>query len=424
MCRTIIGFGAPNLQGTSKVHGEPLGEVELNASKENLGWPIEPSFYVPDDVLNHFREAIDLGDAREKQWNKKITEYEVIYPKLAAEFNRRLAGKLPSDWDLSLPDFPEDVKGMATRAASGKTLNALAKNIPELIGGSADLAPSNKSWIDGADAFQSESPQGRNFHFGVREHAMGAVVNGMAVHGGVIPYGATFLVFSDYMRGAIRLSALSKIGSIWVFTHDSIGVGEDGPTHQPVEHVTSLRLIPNLVTLRPGDANETAQAWKIAIERRDSPTALILSRQATPTLDRTKFASAGNVKKGGYVLGDLGNSMPEIILMASGTELGIIVAAGEQLASEGIGIRLVSIPSWELFLAEGKAYIDEVLPSSVATRIAVEAGVKIGWERWVGSQGLILGVDQFGASAPAARIYFEYGLTVENVIAHAKRLLK
>jgi transketolase len=337
---------------------------------------------------------------------------------------RRLAGDLPADWDLSLPDFPVDVKGIATRAASGKTLNALAKKIPELIGGSADLAPSNKSWIDGEDAFQSESPQGRNFHFGVREHAMAAAVNGMVVHGGVIPYGATFLVFSDYMRGALRLSALSKIGSIWIFTHDSIGVGEDGPTHQPVEHVTSLRLIPNLVTLRPGDANETAQAWKIAIERRNSPTALVLSRQATPTLDRTKFASAANVRKGAYVLADLGESEPELILIASGTELGIIVPAGEQLASEGIGVRLVSMPSWEIFLAEGQAYIDEVLPPSVATRIAVEAGVTIGWERWVGSQGFILGVDRFGASAPAARIYTEYVLTVENVIAHAKQLLK
>jgi transketolase len=424
MCRTIIGYGAPDFQGTSRVHGEPLGDAELNAAKENLGWPIEPRFYVPDDVLNLFRTAINSGRSREAAWNNTLKEYEIKYPEMAAELKRRLAGDLPADWDLSLPDFPVDVKGMATRAASGKTLNALAKKIPELIGGSADLAPSNKSWIDGEDAFQSESPQGRNFHFGVREHAMAAAVNGMVVHGGVIPYGATFLVFSDYMRGALRLSALSKIGSIWIFTHDSIGVGEDGPTHQPVEHVTSLRLIPNLVTLRPGDANETAQAWKIAIERRNSPTALVLSRQATPTLDRTKFASAANVRKGAYVLADLGESEPELILIASGTELGIIVPAGEQLASEGIGVRLVSMPSWEIFLAEGQAYIDEVLPPSVATRIAVEAGVTIGWERWVGSQGFILGVDRFGASAPAARIYTEYGLTVENVIAHAKQLLK
>jgi transketolase len=331
---------------------------------------------------------------------------------------------LPDKWEQILPEFPADTKGMATRAASGKVLNALAKRIPELMGGSADLAPSNKTWIDGEVAFQPESPQGRNFHFGVREHAMGAAVNGMVVHGGLIPYGATFLVFSDYMRGALRLSALSKVGSIWVFTHDSIGVGEDGPTHQPVEHVTSLRLIPNLVTLRPGDANETAQAWKIAIERRSVPTALVLSRQSTPTLDRSKFASADNVRKGAYVLADLGKKEPEIILIASGTELGIIVPAGEQLEADGIGVRLVSMPSWELFLAEGKGYIDEVLPPSIKPRIAVEAGVTFGWERWVGNQGIILGVDRFGASAPAARIYKEYGLTVENVVDHAKRLLK
>jgi transketolase len=423
MCRTIIGYGAPNLQGTSKVHGEPLGEVELTAAKENLGWPLDTPFYVPDDVLNHFRIAKDAGRSCETAWNNILIEYEVKYPKLAAELKRRLAGKLPADWDLSLPDFPVDIKGMATRAASGKTLNAIARKIPELIGGSADLAPSNKSWIDGEDAFQFESPQGRNFHFGVREHAMGGVVNGMAVHGGVVPYGATFLVFSDYMRGALRLSALSKIGSIWVFTHDSIGVGEDGPTHQPVEHVTSLRIIPNLVTLRPGDANETAQAWKIAIERRNSPTALILSRQSTPTLDRTKFASANNVSKGAYVLADLGKTGPEIILMASGTELDLIVRAGEQIAANGTGVRLVSMPSWELFLAEGQSYIDDVLPPSIKLRIAVEAGVTFGWERWVGTRGFILGVNRFGASAPADKIYKEYGLTVENVVAKAKLLL-
>jgi len=424
MCRTIIGYGAPHLQGTSKVHGEPLGDSELDAAKDNLGWPKEPRFYVPDDVLSYFRKALDQGLASETAWKSQLNEYEIEYPDLAAELTRRLTGKLPDDWDIALTEFPKDTKGMATRAASGKVLNALAKTIPELVGGSADLAPSNKTWIEGEVAFQSESPQGRNFHFGVREHAMGATVNGMAAHGGVIPYGATFLVFSDYMRGALRLSALSKYGAIWVFTHDSIGVGEDGPTHQPVEHVTSLRLIPNLVTIRPGDANETAQAWKIAIERRNSPTALVLSRQSTPTLDRTKYASAGNVRKGAYVLADLGMKEPEIILMASGTELNLIVSAGEQLADEGIGVRLVSMPSWELFQAEGQLYIDDVLPPSIKLRIAVEAGVTLGWERWVGSQGFILGVDRFGASAPASKIYSEYGLTVENVIIHAKRLLK
>lgn len=423
MCRTTIGYGAPNLQGTSKAHGEPLGDSELDAAKENLGWPKEPRFYVPNEVLNQFRTAVDLGASYETAWINKLVEYEAEHPNLAPELARRLAGELPAEWETALPDFPMDTKGIATRAASGAVLNALAKAIPELVGGSADLAPSNKTWIEGEVAFQSDSPQGRNFHFGVREHAMGAAVNGMAIHGGVIPYGATFLVFSDYMRGALRLSALSKIGAIWVFTHDSIGVGEDGPTHQPVEHVASLRIIPDLVTLRPGDANETAQAWKIAIERRNSPTALVLSRQAVPTLDRSKYASVDNVNRGAYVLSELGDNAPEIILMASGTELGLIVPAGEQLAADGIGVRLVSMPSWELFQAQGQAYIDEVLPPGISLRIAVEAGVTFGWERWVGNHGVILGVDRFGASAPAATIYMKYGLTVENVVAKAKKLL-
>jgi len=369
MCRTQIGFGAPNKQGTSSAHGEPLGDVELEAAKENLGWPKEPRFYVPGDVLVDFRKAVDRGVAQESAWNEEFAVYKAAYPDLASELARRLASQLPANWEAAIPVFPADSKGLATRAASGKTLNAFAKVIPELIGGSADLAPSNKTWLDGELDFQADTPEGRNFHFGVREHAMGAAVNGMAVHGGVIPYGATFLVFSDYMRPAIRLSALSHIGSIWVFTHDSIGVGEDGPTHQPVEHVTALRLIPNLVTLRPGDANETAQAWKIAIARREGPTALALSRQGVPTLDRRKFASAEGVQKGAYILADLGDKAPEVILMASGTELGLIVPAGEQLAAEGLGVRLVSVPSWELFQAQGQKYIREVLPLEIPARI-------------------------------------------------------
>ena len=350
MCRTIIGYGAPNLQGTSKVHGEPLGDSELDAAKENLGWPKKPRFYVPDDVLEFYRSAVDRGASYESAWKEKFSTYEAEHPDLSAELIRRLSGELPTDWETAIPVFPADSKGMATRAASGKVINVLAKVLPELMGGSADLAPSNITWIDGEVAFQSDSPQGRNLHFGVREHAMGAAVNGMAVHSGVIPYGATFLVFSDYMRGALRLSALSKIGSIWVFTHDSIGVGEDGPTHQPVEHVASLRIIPDLVTLRPGDANETAQAWKIAIERRNGPTALVLSRQAVPTLDRSKFASADNVKKGAYVLTELGDSAPEIILIASGTELGLICACWRTVSGRwhwgavGIYAKLGAIP--------------------------------------------------------------------------------
>lgn len=423
MCRTQIGYGAPNKQGTSKAHGEALGDAELDAAKENLGWPKEPRFYVPDEVLTFYRESLKRGAAQESAWNEAFTAYKAAYPDLASELTRCLAGDLPLDWESALPIFPADSKGLATRAASGKTLNALAKAIPELIGGSADLAPSNKTWLEGEVAFQSTSPEGRNFHFGVREHAMGSAVNGMALHGGVIPYGATFLVFSDYMRPPIRLSALSHIGSIWVFTHDSIGVGEDGPTHQPVEHVAALRVIPNLVTLRPGDANETAQAWKIALARRDGPTVLALSRQGVPTLDRSKFSSSEGVQKGAYVLADLGDTTPGIILMASGTELGLIVPAGEQLAAEGLGVRLVSMPSWELFQAQGQAYIEEVLPSEIPARLAVEAGVPFGWERWVGDRGAVLGVDRFGASAPAARVYKEFGLTIENVVAKARELL-
>jgi len=423
MCRTIIGYGAPNKQGTSKAHGEALGEAELIAAKENLGWPLEPRFYVPQDVLDFYRQAVDRGAAWETAWDDRFAAFQAEFPAPASELARRLAGELPADWASALPVFPADAKGIATRASSGKVLNALAKAIPELIGGSADLAPSTKTWLDGEVAFQFDTPEGRNFHFGVREHAMGSAVNGMALHGGVIPYGATFLVFSDYMRPTIRLSAISHSGSIWVFTHDSIGVGEDGPTHQPVEHVAALRVIPNLVTLRPGDANETAQAWKIAIERRRAPTALALSRQNTPTLDRDKYASAEGVQKGAYVLGDLGDKAPEIILMATGTELGLIVSAGEQLAAEGVSVRLVSMPSWELFKAQGAEYIQEVLPSKISARIAVEAGVSFGWERWVGDHGLIMGVDRFGASAPMKIIYEEYGLTVDNVVLSAKKLL-
>ena len=423
MCRTQIGYGAPHKQGTSKAHGEPLGEAELDAAKENLGWPTEPRFYIPQDVSDHFRSSVDRGAAWETVWNDRFTAYQAEYPDLASELARRLAGDLPPAWESVLPVFPADSKGMATRIASGKALNAFAKAIPELMGGSADLAPSNKTWLDGEVDFQHATPEGRNFHFGVREHAMGAAVNGMALHGGVIPYGATFLVFSDYMRPTIRLSALSHLGSIWVFTHDSIGVGEDGPTHQPVEHVAALRIIPNLVTLRPGDANETVQAWKIAIERRHAPTALALSRQNVPTLDRNKYASAEGVQKGAYVLADLGDKAPEIILMASGTELGLIVPAGEQLAAAGVGVRLVSVPSWELFEAQGQDYLREVLPPQIPARLAVEAGVSFGWARYVGERGIILGVDRFGASAPAEMIYEKLGLTVENVIAKAKELL-
>ncbi|MBI5946189.1 MAG: transketolase [Chloroflexi bacterium] len=412
MCRTIIGFGAPNRQGTSKAHGEPLGDDELNAAKDNLGWPKEPRFYIPEDVLAFYRKAVDRGHELEFDWETRLDGYKHLHPTLGMELIRRLNGELPKDWASALPVFPADVKGMATRAASGKTINAIAPKLPELIGGSADLAPSNNTKIDGSPAFQKDSYAGRNFHFGVREHAMGAALNGMAVFGGVIPYGGTFLVFADYVRPSIRVAALSHIPSIFVFTHDSIGLGEDGPTHQPIEHLTSLRIIPNLVVIRPADANETAQAWKVAIERRNGPTVLALTRQNVPTLDATP-----QVEKGAYVVKDFGT--PEMILMASGSEVGLIFEAAQKLADEGRGVRVVSFPSWELFEKQDEAWRETVLPKNIQKRLAVEAGAGIGWERYARS---VISIERYGASAPAKVIFEKLGFTVENVVAKAKEL--
>ncbi len=422
-CRTHIGFGLPTRQDTEKAHGEAPGEAELDGAKRNLDWPLEPKFYVPDDVLAFFRQARERGAQFETVWNQRMEAYSAAFPELGEELERRLEGELPKGWDTGIPVFPADAKGMATRNASGKVLNAIAGRLPELMGGSADLAPSNKTWIDGSPSFQPDSPEGRNMHFGVREHGMASAVNGMALHGGIIPYGGTFLIFSDYMRPAIRLSALSKYPSVWVFTHDSIGVGEDGPTHQPVEHLAALRAIPNLVVIRPGDANEVAEAWKVAINRRKGPTALIFSRQDMPTLDRQIFASAEQLQRGAYVLADLGDGAPELILMASGSEVGLILQAGLSLASEGVNVRLVSFPSWELFETQEKDYQDAVLVPGVQARLAVEAGVAQGWERWVGGHGAILSIEKFGASAPYKVIYQQYGLTVEHVIEMARELL-
>ena len=422
VCETTIGFGLPTRQGTSKAHGEPPGELELNGAKEKLGWPISPNFYIPDDVLSHFRQAIGRGVEWESQWKSKVQKYKTAMPLKAAELERRLRGDLPNDWQLALPSFPADQKGMATRVTSGKVINTLAGKIPELIGGSADLAPSTKTWIDGTAAFEPQTPQGRNFHFGVREHAMGAVVNGMAVHGGVIPFGATFLAFADYMREPIRLAALSHYPSIFIFTHDSIGVGEDGPTHQPVEHLATLRAIPGLTVIRPADANETASAWKMAIERRHQPTILALTRQNLPTIDRSLFAPASGLERGAYVLADLGEGDPELILMASGSEVSLIIEAGMRLAAEAVAVRIVSFPSWELFAEQNKEYQESVFPSMTKARLAVEAGVTMGWERWVGEGGTIIGIDRFGASAPAETVFRELGFTVGNIVERALRL--
>ncbi len=423
VCRTTIGFGLPTRAGTSKAHGEPPGEEELNGAKLKLGWPLEPRFLIPEDVRLHFRLAIDKGKKWEQDWKSGMETYRSEEPAKAAELERRLSGDLPKGWESVLPVFPTDEKGMGTRVASGKVINILAKKIPELIGGSADLAPSTKTWIDGVPAFEPSTPEGRNFHFGVREHAMGGVVNGMAVHGGVVPYGATFLAFADYMREPIRLSAISHYPSIWVFTHDSIGVGEDGPTHQPVEHLATLRAIPGMTVIRPADANETAAAWKVALEHRHQPTLMALTRQNVPTLDRTLFAPAEGLAKGAYVLADVGEGDPELILMASGSEVSLIVEAGLRLAAEAVAVRLVSFPSWELFEEQDKSYREIVLPSKINLRLAVEAGVTMGWERWVGEKGEILGINRYGASAPAEVVFRELGFTIGNIVSMGLRLL-
>jgi transketolase len=423
-CRTHIGFGLPTRQDTNKAHGEPPGDKELDGAKDKLGWPKEPRFLIPEDVAEFFRKSIDRGRELEADWRMRLKAYQAFFPQKHAELERRLAGKLPSGWESALPTFPADEKGLATRVASGKAINALAPHLPELLGGSADLAPSTKTWINGVPPFEAETPGGRNFHFGVREHVMGAIVNGLAVHGGLIPYGATFLTFVDYMREPIRLSALSHYPSIWVFTHDSIGVGEDGPTHQPVEHLATLRAIPNLVVVRPADANETSAAWKVAVERRHGPTLLALTRQNVPSLDRTRFAAADGLQHGAYILADLGSASPDLILMASGSEVALIVAAGQLLADQSVNVRLISFPSWELFAAQTEEYRQSVLPASIKARLAVEAGISMGWERWTGDSGAIIGVNRYGASAPVEKVYCEYGLTVENIVKQASSLLK
>jgi transketolase len=422
-CRTTIGFGAPNRGGTAKAHGEPLGEEELKLAKENLGWPVEPKFYIPEDALAYYREAVDCGRQAEDDWNLKLAAYMQEYPEQGAELQRRLAGELPAGWDAALPVFPTDRKGIASRAASGKALNALAPNLPELLGGSADLAPSNNTMLAGYPVYSKETPQGRNFHFGVREHAMAAAVNGMALFGGLIPYGGTFLVFSDYMKPAIRIAALAHIPSIYVFTHDSIGLGEDGPTHQPVEHMAALRAVPNLTVIRPADANETVAAWKMAITRRNGPTALILTRQALPTLDRSIADDAAELARGAYVLSDFGEQEPELILMASGSEVYLVYEAAARLAVEGVNVRAVSFPSWELFEEQDEAYRELVLPARIQTRLAVEAGAGLGWERYVGCHGAVLSMERFGASAPGKVLFEKFGFTIENVVEKAKELL-
>jgi transketolase len=437
LIRTHIGYGSPE-QDSYKAHGSPLGVDDVRRTKEKLNWPTEPPFLVPAPALAHFRDAFDRGAKCEADWNNRLIAYTKAFPELASELEGSLRGELPVGWNTNIPVFPTDAKGIATREASGKIMNAIAPKLAMLTGGSADLDPSTKTGLIGLGDFNrlvstGEDTQGsegggwdytgRNLHFGVREHAMGAIVNGMAAHGGTIPYGATFLIFSDYMRPPIRLAALSQLHVILVFTHDSIALGEDGPTHQPIEQLANLRAIPNLTLIRPGDANETAVAWQIAVEMTGRPVLLVLSRQAVPTLDRTLYASAQGVRRGGYVLKDAVNGKPQLILIASGSEVGLIVAAADHLHQEGIAVRCVSMPSWDLFNALPKADRDAVLPPSVRARLAVEAGATQGWHRYVGDVGDVIGVDRFGASAPGKTVLREYGFTVDNVCMRAKALL-
>lgn len=423
VCRTHIGFGLPTRQDTAKAHGEPPGEDELAGAKVKLGWPVQPKFFVPADVLDFFRIAKECGRTHEAEYRKHFKKYQAEFPELAAELARRLEGRLPDGWDKDLPQFSADSKGMATRTASAKIIGALAPKLPELMGGSADLAPSTLTLMPNTGDFQPETPAGRNMHFGVREHAMASIVNGLAYHRGIIPFGATFLVFTDYARPAIRLSAISHLGSIWVMTHDSIGLGEDGPTHQPVEHLASLRAIPHLNVIRPGDANEVREAWKVAIERRNQPTLMALTRQNVPVLDRGIMAPADGLRKGAYVLANLGTGKPQLILMASGSEVALIVEAGYRLTTEGINVRLVSFPSWELFEEQSPDYQNSVLPPIIKLRIAVEAGVAQGWERWVGPNGNFIGMKGYGASAPYKTIYEHNGITVDAIVSQAKLML-
>lgn len=417
--RTTIGFGAPKKQGTAKAHGEPLGDEELKAAKENLDWPVEPRFLIPGEVLEFYRGAVDKGRDAEQDWRMRFEAYQKLYPELGAELNRRLKAELPQGWDGDLPSFAADTKGLATRSASGKVLNSLSAKLPELVGGSADLTPSNNTKFEEAGDFQKDNRSGRYLRFGVREHAMAAALNGMNLFGGIIAYGGTFLIFSDYMRPAIRIAALSGIPTIFVFTHDSVGLGEDGPTHQPIEHLASLRAMPNLTLIRPADANEVSEAWKVAIAHRSGPTALALTRQNLPILDRSITAPASGLERGAYVLRDFGE--PEIILIASGSEVSLVYEAAQILHEEGRGVRVVSFPSWELFEKQDGAYRESVLPKHITARLAVEAAASFGWERYATS---IMGIDHYGASAPYKAIFENFGFTVENVVAKAKNLFE
>ena len=448
LCRTVIGYGSPNKAGTSGAHGEPLGEEEVELTKHRLGWPLNPKFLVPEDVRDWFRQMVPYGKGWELAWRQAFDAYAAAFPDLAETWKRAMDGELPPGWDENLPSFPADQADMATRQASGVTINTLSQRIPGLLGGSADLAGSNNTMVEAESDYATGNYAGRNLHFGVREHAMASALNGMALHGGLRPYAGTFLVFSDYMRPAIRLAALMGIAPVYVFTHDSVGLGEDGPTHQPIEHYMALRAIPNLTLIRPADAAETAEAWVAALRRTDGPVALALTRQKLPVLDRggdcaafaggasssggpasadgpasaSCLAPAVGLHRGAYVLADAAGT-PDVIIIASGSEVHLALEARETLAGEGVAARVVSMPSWELFEAQTGAYRESVLPVSVTARLAVEPGVTLGWERYVGPRGDVIGLERFGASAPCQDVFEHLGFTAANIAGRAKALV-
>jgi transketolase len=436
--RTHIGYGSPHKQDTFGVHGSPLGPEEVVATKKNLDWPLEPTFYIPDEALAHFRKALNRGNELEGEWKAKLESYGKIYPELMAEWDQWMNFILPEGWDKDLPIFPPDPKGVATRSAGGQVINAIASHLPFLIGGSADLNPSTNTPLKGKGNFQcpglgDETVQGTvsgpwgyggaNIAFGVREHGMGGILNGMALHGGLLPFGSTFLIFSDYMRPPMRLAALMKLHVIYIFTHDSIGLGEDGPTHQPVEQLSNLRAIPGLTVIRPADANETTEAWRVAIEHKEGPVAIILTRQNLPVIDRNKFGPAIGLRKGAYILADSPLGTPEVILIATGSEVHLALEAHEKLQSEWIRARVVNMPSWELFEGQPERYRLELLPPDVTFRISIEAGVTHGWHKYVGLEGDTIGIDHFGASAPGKILFKEFGFTSENILSRVRTLL-
>jgi transketolase len=422
ICRTHIGYGSPNKQDTAKAHGEALGVEEIKLTKRNLGWPTEESFYVPEEALAHWRKARDRGAAMHDEWRRQLIAYSKAHPDLAKELGRRLQGDLPTGWESAIPTFTKDNGNVASRAASGAVLGALVEKVPELLGGSADLTPSNNTQPKSFKEFSPNDRTARYVHYGIREHGMAGIMNGLALHGGVIPYGGTFLIFSDYMRPSQRLAAIMHQRVIYVFTHDSIGLGEDGPTHQPIEQLSALRAIPGFTVVRPADANETAEAWRVALKHKNGPVALALTRQKLGFIDREKYGAAAGLAKGAYVLADTPGGPPQVVLMSSGSEVGLVLAAQTKLEEEGIRVRAVSMPSHELFAEQPLEYQRQVLPPG-SKRLAIEAAHPMSWYRWVGTDGIIMGLDHFGASAPFAEIYKGFGLTVDKLVEAARGLV-